>query len=316
MYYNIFSPGVDAVDMTKTEEFQSLLKSASELRTPVNPDVKYTSRNVVVNGLRFNILEWGERGNPDIFLLHGVNQTAHSWDLVSMALAPKFHIIAVDQRGHGDSEWPRDGEMGADLMAKDAVAILKATGLERPAFLAHSMGGMVALSILVNEDLARQLVVVDIGPRIESEGRNEGSNAIQNFIRNNREFDSIDQYIESVHAYDPFRSREHITRTMIYNLMERADGKIVSKQFRRPVREGEMPPQPRSAVTLEDVKRIKCPVLIVRGGESPVLSPEAAERFQQALPDGKLVTVPKAGHNVHSQNTPGFLSEVMPFLGA
>ena len=131
---------------------------------------------------------------------------------------------------------------------------------------------------------------------------------IHNFVTHNVEFDDLDEFLDNVAKYDKFRSREHIARTVKYNMLQRADGKYISKvDHRRVVNE-------RARVTLEGVRGIECPVLLVRGGESEILTPDAAERFVDALPGGRLVTVPDCGHNVHSGNTPGFLEAVGPFV--
>jgi pimeloyl-ACP methyl ester carboxylesterase len=92
-------------------------------------------------------------------------------------------------------------------------------------------------------------------------------------------------------------------------MLRRADGKYVSKVDKRRFGEAGGP-----RVGLDDAKGITGPVLLVRGGESEVLEPEAAERFVTALPEARLATVPGAGHNVHSANTVGFLEVVGPFL--
>jgi pimeloyl-ACP methyl ester carboxylesterase len=311
MYLNTFAPGTEPRDMSGTDEFASLVQSARDLEIAVPERVRYVSRNVVVNGLRFHMLEWGEPDKPDILLLHGGNQTAHSWDLVSLVLAERFHIVAYDQRGHGDSEWPRDGEASTAAMAADAERVIDLMGLQRPIVIGHSMGGMVTMNLLLTHPgIARRVVLVDVGPEIAEEGTRQ----IREFVTSTSEFDSLDDFIAKVAAYDPYRSREHITRTARYNLMQRADGKYVSKHDmrRRLVQVGAM--QAPARTSLDDVKGIECPVLVVRGGNSPVLAPDAAERFAAALPHGRLVTVPKCGHNVHSQNTPGFLEAVTPFL--
>ena len=97
---------------------------------------------------------------------------------------------------------------------------------------------------------------------------------------------------------------------MKYNLLVRADGKYVSKVDHRRL------PGSMREITLDAVAAIGCPVLVVRGGESDVLTADAAERFVAALPAGRLVTVPDVGHNVHGGNTPGFLAAIGPFLAA
>ena len=307
MYLNQFASDLAPLDMTASEEFDSLCQSATYLNIAYKLPVQYRSRNVVVNGLRLHYLEWGDESAPPIVLCHGGHQSAHSWDMVSLVLAQKFHVYALDQRGHGDSEHPRDAVMGSQAMSDDLVAFIHALGIQKPMLFGHSMGGMVVMYTLVQHpEVASQAVIVDIGPEVES----AGSATIREFVRNNVEFDSVDKFIENVHRYDPFRSVEHIKRSMKYNLLQRADGKYVSKVIMQPdnVRTAARP-------SIDDVKKITVPVLITRGGDSNILSQEAAERFQAALPDGRLVTVPNCGHNVHSQNTQGFLDAVLPFVG-
>jgi pimeloyl-ACP methyl ester carboxylesterase len=166
------------------------------------------------------------------------------------------------------------------------------------------------MSLLARKPLASKAVFVDIGP----ETGTDGAQRIQRFIREAREWDSIEDYVAGVAAYDPFRKREHIERTMKYNIMQRADGKLVSKHFPRLPSDGARSRPGFERPGIEDVAKIECPVLIARGSQSDILSPEAAERFAAALPKGILVTVPDCGHNVHSQNSPGFLAAVRPFL--
>jgi esterase len=319
MYLNRFASGTEPIDMTDTDEFRSLLQSASDLGLIESVDThpRYRSRNVVVNGLRLHLLEWGEETAPSVLLLHGGNQSAHSWDLVSLALAHHFHVVAIDQRAHGDTEWPRDGDASRYTMASDAQAVVDLLGVERPVVVGHSMGGIVAMTLLTaHPDLASRAVFVDIAPELPgTSGTNEGQQQIRDFISSAREFDSIDAYIDRVAEYDPFRSREHIRRTLIYNLMQRSDGKYVSKNGLRRSTEGARPgDELGTRPTIEDVRSIACPALVVRGAQSRVLTPDRATAFLEALPAGELVTVPDCGHNVHSQNTTGFLEALLPFL--
>ena len=274
--------------------------------------MRYQSRNLVVNGLRHHVLEWGEPGAPSVVLLHGGNQTAHSWDLVSLRLARRFHVVAPDLRGHGDTEWPRDCESGPAAMASDVAAIIAALDLQAPSICGHSMGGIVTMTVLNRyAGIARSAVLVDVGPEISD----EGARIIGDFVSSIGEYRSVDEFIDRVVAYDPFRSREHIARTARYNLMQRVDGMLVTKHdHRRRTFAGGNRTIERP--TLDDVGRMDLPVLVVRGAESNVLAPEAAARFESALPRGRLVTVERCGHNVHSQNTAGFLEVVVPFLEA
>ena len=312
MYLNTFADGAHPLDMTRTDEFRSLLTSAGELGIPHVPDVRYRSCNIVLRQMRFHFLEWGEPDAPPIVLLHGGHQSAHSWDLVSLHLARKYRVLALDQRGHGDSEWARDVEYSNHNMALDAEAFIAALGLQRPVLIGHSMGARNSM-LLARRDHAylRAMVIVDVGPEVTERGRA----AIAGFVQANQEFDDLEHFVANVRKYDPYRPREHIERTVKYNMLQRADGKFVSKCDANPRKLGIVRGTgPLDNITLDDARDFKLPVLVIRGETSNILAPDAAERFRDALPHGTPVTVPNCGHNVHGQNTKGFIAALNHFL--
>lgn len=306
MRLNEFAADLTPLDMSTSAEFTSLCQSAADLGIAHGPAVRYRSRHTVLRHQRFHFTEWGEPGNPQVLLLHGGNQSSHSWDLVSLHLADRYHVFALDQRGHGDSEWSPELDYSIDTMVADAAAFIADQRLHQPIVFGHSMGGRVSLTMaLEHPGIARALVIVDVGPEITE----EGTKTIQNFVVHNVEFDDLEVFLDNVVKYDPFRSREHIARTVKYNMLRRVDGKYVSKVDHRriPVRSKDL--------TLDGVRDIHCPVLVLRGEHSNILAADAAERFVAALPDGELRVVADCGHNVHSGNTSGFLDAVAPFLG-
>lgn len=312
MYLNTFADGQLPLDMTGTDEFRSLLASAADLGIPHAPGVPYWSRNIVLRRMRFHFLEWGAADAPPVVLLHGGHQSAHSWDLVSLHLAQRFRVLALDQRGHGDSEWARDVTYSNHEMSLDAEAFIAAMGLRRPVLVGHSMGGRNAM-LLTRRDPSRlgALVIVDVGPELSEKGRA----AIAGFVQAAQEFDDLEHFVRAVRQYDPYRPREHIERTVKYNMLERADGKYVSKCDSNPRRLGiARGSGPLENITLGDAAGFDLPVLLVRGANSNILAPDAAERFAAALPRGALVTVPDCGHNVHGQNTRGFIGVLDGFL--
>ena len=314
MYLNTFADTTAPLDMTGTEEFRSLLSSAADLGIPHAPDVPYTSRNIVLRQMRFHFLEWGRPDAPPIVLLHGGHQSAHSWDLVSLSLARSYRVLALDQRGHGDSEWSRDVTYTNHEMSLDAEAFIAAMDLQRPVLVGHSMGGRNAMLLTRRaQHLLCALVVVDVGPEVSEKGRA----AIAGFVQTAQEFDDLEHFVRKVREYDPYRPRAHIERTVRYNMLERADGKYVSKCDSNPRRLGIIRGTgPQENITLEEARAFDLPVLLVRGAESNILGADAAERFAAALPHGELVTVEKAGHNVHGQNTLGFLAALTGFVAA
>jgi esterase len=305
VHLNEFADDLKPHNMAASEEFESLLQSAADLGIPHSPDVRYQSRHTVVRRLRLHFTEWGEPGAPQVLLLHGGNQSCHSWDLVSLHLADRYHVFALDQRGHGDSEWTPDLDYSIEAKAADARAFIADQRLVDPVVVGHSMGGRIALSLALDAPgLAKAFVIVDVGPEISP----EGAKVIGNFVVNNVEFTDLDKFIDRVAEYDPFRAREHIKRTVKYNMVQRVDGTYVSKVDHRRI------PQETPVLTLDDVAAIDRPLLLVRGAESNLLTADAAERFRDALPQGQLVTVENAGHNVHGANTPGFIESISPFL--
>ena len=314
MYLNLFADGSRPLDMTGTDEFRSLLASAADLGIPHTPDVPYWSCNIVLRQMRFHFLEWGHADAPPIVLLHGGHQSAHSWDLVSLHLAQRYRVLALDQRGHGDSEWARDVTYSNHEMSLDAESFIAAMGLARPVLIGHSMGGRNAMLLTRrNQALLRAAVIVDVGPELSEKGRA----AIAGFVQGNQEFDDLEHFVRNVRQYDPYRSREHIERTVKYNMLERADGKYVSKCDSNPRRLNiARGAGPLENITLDDSAGFDLPVLLVRGADSNILAADAAERFAATLPQGRLVTVPDCGHNVHGQNTKGFIAAVGGFLEA
>jgi pimeloyl-ACP methyl ester carboxylesterase len=314
MYLNNFAQTTQPLDMTESDEFRLLLASAADLGIPHAPGVPYWSRNIVLRQLRFHFLEWGARDAPPIVLLHGGHQSAHSWDLVSLHLARRYRVLALDQRGHGDTEWARDVTYSNHEMSLDAEAFIGALGLEQPILMGHSMGGRNAMLLTKRDQtLLRALVIVDVGPEVSDRGRQ----VIAGFVRDNEEFDDLDHFVRNVQQYDPYRSREHIERTVKYNMLQHADGKFVSKCDSNPRRLGLVRGSgPLENITLDDARAFRLPVLAVRGANSAILTADAAERLRDALPQGMLVTVPDCGHNVHGQNTKGFIDAVGGFLEA
>ena len=299
--------------MTALDEFESLKRSANDLGISFPGSVRYLSRNTVFRHQRFHFLEWGRAEHTPLVLLHGGNQSAHAWDLVSLHLSGQHRVFALDQRGHGDSEWNRGAHYTIPDMAADAHAFVSGVASGKPIVVGHSMGGMVTLALAWrNPELVKAIVIVDIGPEVSE----IGTKMIRDFVGRNIEFDDLEEFLDNVEKYDPYRTRAHIERTVKYNLIRRADGRYVSKSDRRRYRNDKDEGKARipGTPTLDELRDLDLPVLIVRGADSNVLDPDAAERFAAAVPNAQLVTVAAAGHNVASQNTIGFLAAIAPFL--
>jgi pimeloyl-ACP methyl ester carboxylesterase len=155
------------------------------------------------------------------------------------------------------------------------------------------------------------LVVVDVGPRVEKEGVKH----IRDFMSNYREFNDLDEAAAVIHRFNPRRSLEVIRKyTCVYNLKQLPSGKW-SWKYDTYFSEGHRPvdmKQMHDELAVE-VQKIKCPTLLVKGGESDVLSLDGAREFQQLIPGSDFSLVPKAGHSVMGDNPPGFEAAVREF---
>jgi pimeloyl-ACP methyl ester carboxylesterase len=271
-----------------------------------------TPRNerVAIGDLELHYLDWGTAGLPSLICLHGITQTAHSWDEIAPALAPRYHVLALDQRGHGDSAWPPDGDYRIATQSRDVEAFVAAVARPPAILLALSMGGLNAMTMAARVPaLVRALVVVDIAPQVERKGVEH----IRSFVAATEELDSFDAFVERAHAFNPRRSLDNIRDRLRHNLRRLPNGRWTWKYdpaLRNPARVGG-----DLGGLWDQVAAIRCPVLIVRGGESDILAPETAARLA-GLVHAEVRTVPGAGHSVMGDNPAGFLAAVEPFLAA
>jgi pimeloyl-ACP methyl ester carboxylesterase len=271
-----------------------------------------TDRFVRANGLKFHYLEWGSAQRPPLVLLHGVGQTCHTWDLFAAAMAPHFHVLAFDQRGHGDSDWAPDRDYSRKAMAGDLAQFTAALGAERFFLAGMSMGGMNSMVFAADHPhRVESLVVVDIGPRIEKEGVRH----IRDFMSSNREFNDLDEAAAVIHRFNPRRPLEAIRQfTCVYNLKQLPNGKWTWK-YDTYFSDGH---RPGDVQALHDqlaaaARRIRCPALVVRGAESDVFSLGGARELQQLIADSEFSLVEKAGHSVMGDNPAGFEAAVRKF---
>jgi pimeloyl-ACP methyl ester carboxylesterase len=268
-------------------------------------------RRVSARGLTFHYVEWGAASAPPLLCLHGITQTAQSWDEVAADLARDYRVLCVDQRGHGDSDWAPDGDYTRQTQAADVDAITDALGLTRVVLAGMSMGGINAITFTaVHPDKIRALIIVDVSPEIQARGVEN----IRTFIQASDVLDSFEAFVERAHQFNPRRSLDNIRSRLSYNLKQLPDGKWTWK-YDTALRSPQRGFQASALLNLwDDVKRIRCPTLIIKGGESDILSAESAAKLQQAIPGSRLAVVPGAGHSVMGDNPTVFAAAAREFL--
>jgi esterase len=266
--------------------------------------------HVIVGEMRFHYLDWGGNGHPILFL-HGGGINAHTWDVVCLMLRERYRCIALDQRGHGDSEWSPAIDYGIETQVRDVEGFIEKLDLDNPLLVGQSMGGLNAIAYAVRHSTKlKGLVVVDVGPEIDS----AGTQRIREFS-STPELESPEAFLERAVKFNPLRDPRVLRRSLFYNLRKLPSGKWSLKHDQRRTSE-----EARNRVTDQherlsrEVSKIRCPTLIVRGGKSDVLSDEAAERFAQMLPQARWVRVEDAGHNIQGDNPSGLLFAINPLL--
>src|SRR5579862_5593969 len=163
---------------------------------------------IELRGLRFHFRDWPSKqvGAPDLVLLHGYTGHARSWDLFAEAMTDRYRVLALDQRGHGETAWAGADQYGIDQMADDLAAFVSAQRLQAFTLLGLSMGGMVAMEYAGRgpKEL-KALVIVDIGPEIVA----AGVSRIQTGVRASDVFASRDEAFATARAANPRPPEAH-----------------------------------------------------------------------------------------------------------
>lgn len=272
-------------------------------------DTTAHDQNVTLNGLDFHYREWGDTAAPPLLLLHGFTGHARSWETFAAAMADRFRVLALDQRGHGETEWAQD--YAPERMVEDIEAFVQQLGLEQFSLLGLSMGGRNAYHFAAaHADQILRLVIVDIGPEIAT----EGSNRIRTGTLAGDTFASPDEAIAQARAGNA-RADENELRARVTANLKQTDNGQWTFRWDKALRSPDQPlPRPDAAAAWLLLPRITCPTLLVRGAHSDVLSLETAERMTREIPDCDLVQVPNAGHSIPLDNPQGFIQAVRPFL--
>ena len=289
------------------------LRLAAEISGVDAEIVLPTSQHAVVAGFRLHYLDWGTHGHQPIVFLHGVALNAHTWDVVCLAMRPQYHCLALDQRGHGDSEWAPDADYSPEAHLRDVEGFADHLGLDQFVLVGHSMGGLNALVYATNHsDRLAALAIVDIGPGM----RSGGAQRIRDFVAETAELDSLEDAVQKALAFNPRRDPRLLRHSLQYNLRELPSGKWARKHDLRMWKQGELRERQRARMReyFKDAHRIKCPTLIVRGASSDVFLDEDAEKFAQTFPKGRYVSIEGAGHTVQGDNPRALSQALAQFL--
>jgi esterase len=261
---------------------------------------------IQIDNLSFHYLDWGNTDTIPIVLLHGLCANAHYWDFFARNMANEYHILAMDQRGHGDSDWA--GNYGPRDYVLDLEAFVDSRKLSKFVLIGHSMGGINAIIYTARHpDQVSALVIVDIGPEIATAGieRMERERASEP-----ETFGSEKEVISYMKKLEPCQSDDFIRHQLKYAMRREEKGRLTFK-YDKKLRGTEL----RSPTWLwEHVNQLICPALLIHGAESDMLAAEVAQAMVGNLAFGSVIDVEGAGHSVPRDNPKAFEAAVHDFL--
>lgn len=276
------------------------------------PRFRYAARPVTSHSQRFttpslagvhlHMLEHRREAQRLLVLLHGGGANVHWWDHLAPAFSELFRVVALDFRGHGDSDHPDRIESGA--FGRDLAALLEHLGARDVVLMGHSMGGHVALDHAALNAGVRALVAIEIVRGVPSRDRRTMRLALAARRTYRTREDALARYRflpATPNASEALRASiaEHSVRG-------EPDGRF---GFKFDPRWFALPPTPPPALG-----GVRCPTLIVRGAQSPLLSAAGAAAFAAEIPSARIAVIEAAGHNVHVEQPQAFLAAVLPFL--
>ena len=274
------------------DEFGLFHENAEEFDLPYDgPPTVRREAVEVAPGRKLSALVWGE-GGPELVLLHGGAQNAHTWDTVAMALGRP--LLAPDLPGHGHSDGSAPKKSSVDDMAGDVASVIDRLAPEALAVVGMSLGGLTALALARRTPgRVRRLVLVDITPGVTP----NKAQAITNFVDGPATFASFDDILARTVEHNPTRSVSSLRRGILHNAVQLDDGSWVWRYARH--RGEELAVRPDHADLWEAVSSLRVPLLLVRGMTPGTVVDDADEaELLRRQPDAQVARVDGAGHSI------------------
>ena len=271
--------------------------------TTVPPiDRHFTSGN-----MNLHYLDWGNEGATPLLLLHHISSNAHTWDEFASRMRESYHVLALDMRGHGDSDWAGEGNYTTEHYADDVASLVNSRGLEGVIILGGSTGGRVGLVYAAQyPEKVSALIMEDVGavrPASISQG------FADRVAAGDPEFDTIEEWTTQLRGQNTRTPGRFFESLAAYGTKRLSNGKLGLKR--------DVAIQ-RDFVPLElwnYVEKVTVPFLLLIGSESVIVGADQQERFRAIIPDIEIVIVQDAGHIIVHDKLDEFEQIVQRFLG-
>ena len=279
-------------------EAQGILRYAA--RRMQGRSEKFTRRKL--DGVHLHGVHHGSTGRTKLVLLHGAGANAHWWDHLASGLAGPFHVVALDFRGHGESDFPE--ELRAGAFSDDLDALLEHLSSPEAILIGHSLGAHVAVEHAARSAKTPALILLDF-TRGASRSRQRATRLALTLTRSYR---SREEAIRRYRFLPGVVQAGEETRRQIaaHSVRREADGRF---GYKFDPRWFGVPPRSRP-----DLRDIRCPTLLLRGEDSALLTREGALEIVSAIHDAQLVEIPGAGHHIHVDRPDLVLAAMLEFL--
>jgi pimeloyl-ACP methyl ester carboxylesterase len=242
-----------------------------------------------------------------MLLVHGLQDCARSWDFVAAAMAPQYHVLALDHRGHGDSAWTSDGTYRLTDYVGELAEFVEALDLRALVLVGHSAGAKNSFMYAsTSSERLNRLVIVDMDPDAYNPG---SATMFDRYRTESDEYEGLDAVVERLRGREPGASDETLRHHAEVMTREAPMGRRIWKRDRNLVTTYQ---RPEAWNYLDD---IACPTLLIRGSLSSLLTHEVAVRMQQRIPQCRLVELDGAGHWCYDEAPGEFENALKRFLG-
>jgi pimeloyl-ACP methyl ester carboxylesterase len=300
----------DADELMTYDEFSMLNQNAGEFG--IAYDGPPTVRRVEVEvdpGRALSALVWGD-GSPELVLLHGGAQNAHTWDTVALALGRP--LVAVDLPSHGHSGDAFEDALDVAANARDVAAVIRRLAPDQRAVVGMSLGGLTTLALAdAYPDLVPAVVLVDVTPGVTS----EKSAAISAFVRGPASFPDFDRLLTRTIEHNPGRTEASLRRGILHNATQQPDGSWTWRYVRAGTNPLHRQGPPDYSPLWDAVSRLAVPLLLVRGMQRQSVVDDADEaELLRRRPDAEVIHVAAAGHSVQGDTPVELASAIERFV--
>ncbi len=275
------------------DEFGLLDDNAAEVGLQWDGPPKVRREAVALpDGRAMSVLVWGQTA-PEIVLIHGGAQNAHTWDTVALALDRP--LIAVDLPGHGHSDWRKDHDYQPAVIAEDVAVAVGRLAPDARLVVGMSLGGLTSIALAARHpDLVRRLLLVDITPGVNA----EKSRAITEFVSGPERFASFDEILDRTLRHNPGRSESSLRRGVVHNARELPSGEWTWRWDPERKMGQQADGGLRFAELWDDLSASRVPLTLLRGGDSPVVDDEDVAEVLRRRRDADVIVVGGAGHSI------------------